>query len=286
MNSEILRNEVSVNRLYSAFRYEFPEEFSNKGEKHNSWEFVYVESGRISVKADQKKYVVKSGEMICHKPMEFHALAPYHSRATAIIFCFECAGEKMKYFENKIINVNHKQRFYLNELVATAEKFFVKKEPDLISKDGFMERSRDSSDIDAQYLKNTIESLIISLYSSDSTEKSSRANLYSQHLKRKSLTEGIKDYITNNIGTKITLEKIAAQFSYSVSTVKTVFKEETGMGIISFYNKTRLEVAKNMLIEKHYSISEISDKLNFNSPSHFSNFFKNALGVSPKDFAK
>ena len=284
MGSTVLKNEVNITALYSAFRYEFPLDFCNSGERHKSWEFVYVESGKISVKADDRKYIIKGGELICHKPMEFHALSPYHSEPTVVVLSFDCPSDKMHFFDNKIISLNHRQRFYLNELVSAAEKYFLPKEPMQISKDGYMEINNNSTDVDSQFIKNALELLILSLYSAESTEKTTRVNLYTQHLKRKALTESIKDYLQKNIDEEISLQKIAEKFSYSVSTIKSVFKQETEIGIIAYYNKLRLNVAKTMLLEKSYSISEISEILNYNSPSHFSNFFKKAVGVSPKDF--
>ena len=285
MNFTPLESEINVTGLVSAFHYNFQKGFHYDGEKHKGWEFAFVDSGRIAIKADERKYIVKSGEMVCHKPMEFHTLSPYHGDASVIIFCFYCSGEKMLYFENKILSVDARQRCYPNDIVTHAEAFLSPKEPLQIVKDGYMQKSSAATPENSQFIKNSIELLILSLYSSRSTEVQQRVNSYSQYLKRKNLTENIKSYLRQNLGGPISLAGIAEEYSYSVSTVKTVFKEETGKSVIAYYNDLRLSAARELLLKKDNSVSEISELLGFNNPAHFSNFFKKATGTSPKNYS-
>ncbi len=286
MNYTPLEEDINVYGISSAFHYTFQKDFSYSGEKHDSWEFVFVTSGKIKAIADDKEYIVSAGELICHKPMEFHNLNPYHSEASATIFSFRCDSEKMGYFENKILTPNQRQQLYIHEIVAHAEKFLVTKKPLEIANNGYMEKQQSASNADAQYIKNSIELLLLSLFSAKSTGVQIRANSYTDYLKRKKLTSHIKEYLKQNIGGEISLLKIAKEFSYSVSTIKTVFKLETGQSVIEYYNKLRLDTAKKLLLENEYSVAEISDILGFNSPSHFANFFKNKTGTTPATFAK
>jgi AraC-like DNA-binding protein len=279
------QKEIQVFGLFSAFRHTFQKDFSYNGEMHAGWEFVFVESGKMSAYADDKKYIIKSGEMICHKPMEFHNLQPYHSDATAIIFCFHCSNSVMSFFENKILAVNQRQRLYLGDIVTHAEAYFSPKSPLDIATDGFMAPNENASALHLQFIQNTIELLLLSLYSSRSTDVSIRVESYTQHLKRKKLSAAIKEYLRENLSKPIQLGELAAHFSYSPSTLKTVFKQETGESIIAYYNRLRFDTAKKLLLEKNGSISEIAYSLGFHTPSHFSSFFKKMSGMSPRSFS-
>lgn len=278
--------EIRVFGLFSAFRYTFQKNFHYNGEKHDGWEFVFVESGKMSALADDKKYIIKSGEMICHKPMEFHNLNPYHSDATAIIFCFHCEDEKMRFFDNKILSVNQRQRLYLSDIITHAEAYFDPKDPLDIAKDGFMTKKEESAAFHLQFIQNSIELLLLSLYSSRSLDVELRVNSYTQHLKRKKLSGDIRAYLEDNLDKPVHLSELASRFSYSASTLKTVFKEETGYSIIAYYNKLRLDTAKRLLLEKNHSVSEIAYTLGFHTPSHFSSFFKKMSGLSPRGFVE
>ena len=286
MNTLQEEKEIRAFGVFSAFRHTFQEDFHYSGEKHEGWEFVFVESGKMSAMAEDKRYIIKSGEMICHKPMEFHNLSPYHSDATAIIFCFHCSDEAMRFFENKILSVNQRQRLYLSDIVTHAEAYFCPKSPHEIAKDGSMTRQENAAPLHLQFIQNSIELLLLSLYSARSTDVRIRINSYTQHLKRKKLSTDIKTYLEENLDKPVHLSELAAHFSYSPSTLKTVFKEETGESIIAYYNRLRLDAARRMLSEKNESISEIAYALGFHTPSHFSSFFKKMSGLSPRAFAE
>ncbi len=278
--------EIQVFGLFSAFRHTFQKDFHYDGESHEGWEFVFVESGRMSAVADDKRYVIKSGEMICHKPLEFHNLSPYHSDATAIIFCFHCSDGAMSFFENKILSVNQRQRLYLNDIATHADTYFAEKDPLSIARDGFMSKKKGASPLHLQFIHNTIELLLLSLYSSRSTDVKIRIDSYTQHLKRKKLSSAVRGYLEENLHRPVTLDELASRFSYSPSTLKTVFKEETGESIIACHNRLRLDTAKRLLAEKNLSVGEIADRLGFYSPSHFSSFFKKKCGLPPGSFAE
>ena len=87
LKGTLLTDKISVSRLVSAFFYKLPENFGYSGESHSGWEFVYVENGSISVGADKMTYILKKGEMVCHKPFEFHTVKPCDNNSSVIIFC-------------------------------------------------------------------------------------------------------------------------------------------------------------------------------------------------------
>lgn len=279
-----LETPMQVSGLVSAFRCALQQDFRYDGEVHTGWEFVYVDSGRIMAQADDKRYIVRSGEMIFHKPMEYHNLNPYHGDATIIVCCFHCSYPDMKFFENKILSLNQRQKQYLADIVTNSEVFLLQKSPTEISADGRMFPKPDGASSNGQAIKNTIELLLLSLHATQGVPVQSRANSYSQHLTRKRLTEAIRSYLEKNLGNAVSLAEIAEAFSYSVSTIKTVFREETGKSIIAYYNDLRLSAAKELLKENTLSIAEIAEQLGFHSTSHFSSFFKKETGVSPNRF--
>ncbi|MBQ9965163.1 MAG: helix-turn-helix domain-containing protein [Clostridia bacterium] len=279
-----LLNEIEVKGLVSDFYYELPLDFNYSGESHSGWEFVYVENGRVIVNADDETYIVKKGEMICHKPFEFHTIKPYESGAKVMIFCFYSDNEYMEYFNNKIIAINQRQKQYLNDIVNMGKAIFLSKAPLDIARDGGMDVSPDSSPLNEQFVKNSIELLIISLLSANTTEKQSRVSLYEHVTERETLTQNIIKYLNENTDKQLSLKEISKQFSYSLSSIKRIFKEETGSSIITYFNNIRMERAKEMLLRSKMSIEGIAASLGFSNSYYFSTSFKKNFGESPSKF--
>ena len=281
-----LKSELGATRLISDFYYELPEAFDYAGERHPGWEFVYVDKGKVSVSADNATYILKKGEMVCHKPYEFHKVKPYEGKAAIIIICFEASDEYMAYFNNKILSVNQRQKQYLNDIADMGRTVFMPKPPLEISADGQMDPSPEATPLNLQFVKNAIQVLLLSLVNSDTTEKQSRITLYEHVSQRKTLTQNIVDYLKKNMDKQITLEDISGSFSYSLSSIKRIFKEETGSGIISYLNHLRMQRAKELLLETDQSISQIAFALGFSNVYYFSVAFKKKWGVSPSGFRR
>lgn len=279
-----LTDKISVSRLVSAFFYELPESFGYSGESHSGWEFVYVESGKVSVGADDSTYILKKGEMVCHKPFEFHTVKPYEKSASVIIFCFETDNEYMQYFNNKILSVSQRQKQYLVDIANMGKKVFLPKTPLEIVRDGQMDISPSSNDLNEQFIKNTIELLIISLLDADAIEKKSRISVYQHFSQRQTLTENIKKYLDENMEKELSLNDISKQFSYSLSSIKRIFKEETGSSIIAYLNDLRMEKAKWLLEQNGLSVGETALAVGFENIYYFSNAFKKRYGKSPSLF--
>lgn len=276
-----LQTEISVEYLISAFHYHFLSDFTYDGEAHEGWEFVYVEQGRIKVQADDATYVLKRGEMVCHKPMEFHKLEPYEEDASCIIFCFECLGDCMQYFNNKILFVNQRQRTYLNDVASNSKHLFSPKEPLDIAKDGTMDRASTAEIRHEQFLKNTIELLLLSLLSSENLEKQKRAETYEQTEQRLTLTAEIIQYLKDHLQEPIHLEELVKLFPYSLSSIKRIFKQETGRSIIDYLNHLRTKKAIDLLEHTSLQINDIAAKTGFADVYYFSNAFKKRTGKSP-----
>lgn len=93
-------------------------------------------------------------------------------------------------------------------------------------------------------------------------------------------------YINENLSEQITLEDICNSVHMSKYYFCHSFKSVMGMTVMEYVLNTRLTAAKNLLINRQLSISEISDTCGFSSSSYFCQAFKNATGVTPNKYRK
>jgi len=62
------------------------------------------------------------------------------------------------------------------------------------------------------------------------------------------------------------------------------FKEATGYTIIEYFNKLKIDKAKELLIEGNKKIREVAQELGFVDEFYFSRTFKKAEGMNPSEF--
>lgn len=94
----------------------------------------------------------------------------------------------------------------------------------------------------------------------------------------------IIDYVYDHLHEKITLAEVAEHLKLSKSYMCDLFRRETGITILQFIHKRRIEAAQNMLTYSDYSYIEISNYLCFSSHSHFIKLFKEETGMTPKEY--
>jgi AraC-like DNA-binding protein len=91
----------------------------------------------------------------------------------------------------------------------------------------------------------------------------------------------VKDFIVNNLDKNCSLIDLAHQVGTNEFTLKKGFKELFGTTVFNFWNDTKMEQAKKMLIEGNLNINEISDIMGYKNPRHFSAAFKRKYNLIP-----
>ncbi|MEH6679216.1 MAG: two-component regulator propeller domain-containing protein [Sediminicola sp.] len=102
-------------------------------------------------------------------------------------------------------------------------------------------------------------------------------------LDKKFITK-VLEYINNNLSDEnMNVEQLADELSLSRSQLYRKIKALTGFTANEFLRKIRLEKAREMIEDGHESISEVSFKVGFSSPSYFTKCFKLYFGVLPTE---
>ena len=81
------------------------------------------------------------------------------------------------------------------------------------------------------------------------------------------------------------MEEIAKKSFVSISYIKKLFSRYAGISPKSYYTNLRVQESQKLL-STDASIADISEKLNFSSPSYFTLFFKKQTGITPIQFRR
>jgi len=95
-----------------------------------------------------------------------------------------------------------------------------------------------------------------------------------------------KEFIREHHTEDLTLGRVAAAVHTSLFYFCKLFRKVTGTTFTEFVSRTRIEKARNLLLNPNLRVSEIAYTVGFQSLTHFNRVFKKILGESPTKFRK
>ena len=113
-----------------------------------------------------------------------------------------------------------------------------------------------------------------------------RRNLRQDDDRREVIMERINTYVRDNLNQSITISELAESLGYSVSYLRAVFRERLGVSLGRYIRESRLSEAAQLLQVPAVKVTDVAERCGFESLVVFSRAFKNAFGISPKDYSK
>ncbi|MEY9754253.1 helix-turn-helix domain-containing protein [Bradyrhizobium yuanmingense] len=87
--------------------------------------------------------------------------------------------------------------------------------------------------------------------------------------------------LESDLGGKLSLQEIAAEFDLSISHFSRAFRISTGLPPHQWLLRQRVKAAKQLMTVRDLSLSEIAISAGFANQSHFTRVFSSVVGVSP-----
>lgn len=271
-----IKSDININGFYTAFESYYTQDYKFDGEYHDFWEVMYIKKGSVSVTADDRIYKLCEGEMIFHKPNEFHKFTKRGKDALSyFVMSFSASGEGMKNFEKRVYTLTKEQQYaFLNIINYLREQQDIyKHEKSITYLPGNV-----SSDFLA-VLKNMTE-LFLTHYMKN-TEKSKQSLTTSEAMVFKNAVNIMYDNIYDNINS----ESIAKSCNVSLSYLKKIFSKHTGKGVHDYFLRVKINEATKLLKDGK-TVAETAEMLSFSSQNYFSTVYKRITEISPNKIKK
>jgi AraC-like DNA-binding protein len=100
------------------------------------------------------------------------------------------------------------------------------------------------------------------------------------------LVKEVISHLNASYATKQSIEDIANVCCISPSTLRRVFKQETGLGIKEFIIQIRINAAKRLLESSDAKIAAVAYSVGYDSLSAFNREFRLVTGINPSDYRR
>lgn len=282
--STLLKEEIVIKKIVSVHYFEYAKDYVFEGEKHDFWEFLYVDKGEVEVMAGSLGFKLKQGEIIFHKPNEFHNVwANGKVAPNLIVLSFECKSPAIKYYENKILTISDFEKNLLVQIINEAKEAFTSELDITYLKK--LEKRQESLFGCEHLIKIYLEQLLISMIrKGNSVNSNSRLSTATKERSDTDLLQRIINFLNENVTKNITFDDVCRFSSLSRTSLKVLFKDKKGTGVIEYFKKLKIEEAKKMIREGQYNFTQISEILGYASIHYFSRHFKNVTGMTPSEY--
>ena len=97
---------------------------------------------------------------------------------------------------------------------------------------------------------------------------------------------GITQYLQEHLAEEVSLSVLAEEFHLSAQYISQLFKNEIGVGFLTYLTNIRMERAKQLLLSTSLSIAEVSEQSGYGDYRVFTKVFKKAEGITPSQYRR
>lgn len=212
-----------------------------------TYEIIYVTEGEVFLYEDDKKIDLKKGELVVLQPFKTHGGYKTSTGKTAF------------YWLHFTMNRDVKSTFTLNSF---SDSYLFKK---LLHYNNIPTASN--------FIKDSIACHILG-----------EIKMSDKILNQDSLASNIIEWTRINSSGKLSVKKCAEHFGYNSDYISFLIKKEYKKSLKSIINDYIIKKANEYLLNTSYSIKEISNILEFESPNNFVNYYKYHENISPSKF--
>ena len=274
----MLDTSIYIDGIYSVHYFEYAKDFAYSGEIHDFWEIVYADKQSILITAGAEEILLPLGHLYIHKPNEFHNIrCDGKKSANSIIVSFDCSCPQLSNIAGMVIAVNNEEKRLLGSIIKEASAVF--STPLGLSYTREMRKSDILPFGGEQLIKNYLEQLLILLI------RGNKRTAPLKQPKNNALLISVCEYLEKHVNEYLRFTDILENFNVSSSVLKKVFRDSMDCGVMEYFNRLKIDSAKEMIRNGELNFTEIADRLSFNTSQYFTTVFHRISGMTPSEYA-
>ncbi len=273
---------IVVDALYSVHYFEYASGYAFAGESHPFWELLYVDKGSVRVTAGEKQLELTPGQVIFHAPGEFHALSASGGTAPdLVVIGFSSGSPGVEFFQRRVDMVGAEERALMGRIVEESRRAFSTplNDPATLA----LERREQAPFGSEQRVVAALEELLIRLIRKGEREETPAVPGSDPD---NDWMAALQEYLCQRIDRPLTLEQICRDNLIGRSQLQKRFHQFTGGGVMAYFSKLKIQMARRLIREGRLNVTQISARLGYQSVHYFSRSFKQHTGMSPSQYAR
>lgn len=254
-----------VDALYNAIDVVRPQGFYYSGEMHDFWEAVFVVNGQATATADEKVIALRTGQLLFHKPMEFHRIWSENNTAPHLqILTFHATGAGMRHFEGCCMELTAAEQRQFGKTCKKVADAVAQFDPET-PKEGYADAAFDAA--------LAVELLLQALRGHDPADEHD-------------LTPGARRFreilqvLHAHCEEDLSVEQLAELCGCSVSNMKRIFSRYSDRGVAKYFLTVKIQRAMQLL-DAGMSTAEVARRLGFAETGYFHTVFRRETGMTP-----
>jgi|GEM_PF-338221 len=258
-------SQLQFSQIVTFFYQETASDFYFRGERHEPYELVLIDQGRLHNLVNGQDITLNQQELLIIDRDTWH-MQFSDAPVRFLTISFELSGGCLAPITGKVLRLPQTLR-------PAVEK---------------MLRERTEQGICAyDYLAALLQILLIELLRAEqSGRKSTAPALPATARAENQIVDRALQLLSGRVGQKLTLGELASAVNVSIPYLCKLFDEHLGMPPGKYLSKIRLEECRVLLREGELSMGEIASRMGFSSPQHFSRQFRQWFGMTPSEYAR
>ena len=276
----VLKEIIIIESIRTVHYFEYSKDFVFPGEAHDFWELVYVDKGNMKIEAGDRELILNQGDVYFHKPMQWHSVkADGVTAPNLAVISFDCHDEAMSYFSDKLFHLDPKLRTVLSNVISETENAFTTSIEKYYG-ERTLTVNPEASGCSEQLVKVYLTELLLLLLREESKDEKVRVKIDETTFDR------VLHYLEQNIGENVSLSDVANYMHISPSTIKKLFRENTGESFVKYFTAMKMKEAKRLFREYSENVAEVAQKLGYNDSAYFARAFRRVTHLSPTEYKK
>ena len=271
-----LQTIINISKIVTIHYYEFDKNFVFEGEKHDFWEMVYIDKGRVQVRSNETSLDLSQGEIVFHAPNEFHSIKALDSAPNFFVVSFVSNSPLMIYLEKYHTVLNKTLCGFISSIIKEAENTYIipKNDPSLKK----LVRQENAPIGGEQLIKTYLEQFMILLIR-NIVNKDEASVFPSKESMETHLVSSAKHLLTEKAAEPFHVNDLCSTLGYSKSYLSRLFHEQTGESTAAYVTKVKIKAARRLIREGNLNFAQISEELAFESPQYFCRVFKRVIDM-------